>query len=393
MNHSRVLLLLLTGLVGACSPLFCHISLASPLYSGQIGYYCPPYTYSIENNSVVMFNAGQQNCHYIGQNMPLSTSWFGAWYLGIPTNAIQKNGHALGGSFNVSNFDSTQIDNYDDIPYGANLFVAIYDYGACYGMSNYLQNGGTEPCTKYGVLSFTKGTQDTLNFTSPIGNYSQSYIPVFTAQYGYSASSTWNYIDVEVSQHSSTATSSIISTQHISGHIQDTSIGSHILSFGDTELTGGCYTYRGRFMTQIGGLPPTPAYINYSQYSENSAWQFCLGTGNSLTLPTGEQCDDYGLVGGALCRVALWLFIPKPSTLQKFADLKDILLQKFPFGYFTSIKEKIATLNSTTTPVFNLGTTTPLTAYIFGPFKLGLAWLLWIIFAFWLIRKISNFNF
>jgi hypothetical protein len=238
------------------------------------------------------------------------------------------------------------------------------------------------------------GTQNDLNFTSPKGNYTQSpYIPVFTALYNYFASSTWNYIDVEVSKHATTATSSIIATLHTYGHIEDTSIGSHVLTFGNTEFDTGCYTYRGRFMTQIGGLPPTPVYINYSNYFENSDWQFCIGTGTSLTLPTGEQCDDYGTIGGALCRIALWLFIPKPETLQKFADLKAIFETKAPFSYYFAVRNEINNLNASSTPIFSLPEMGALYTQIFLPLKIGLGLILWLLFAVWIIKRIGRFDF
>jgi hypothetical protein len=110
-----------------------------------------------------------------------------------------------------------------------------------------------------------------------------------------------------------------------------------------------------------------------------------------VALPSGV-CDNLNIVAGALCRVIVFLFAPEQTDLTQFAQLKDIVSSKPPFGYFTSIKNSLNNLSGSSTPAFEL------TAQIgdialFGTLKTGLAWILWIFFGFWVIRRIASFDF
>lgn len=110
-----------------------------------------------------------------------------------------------------------------------------------------------------------------------------------------------------------------------------------------------------------------------------------------LTLPAGT-CDDLGTIAGSLCRVISYLFYPSQESLTQFSNLKDMVATKPPFGYFTSIKNYLNTLSSTTTPAFVL-TAEIENITIFDTLKTALAWILWLFFAFWVIKRIGRFDF
>jgi hypothetical protein len=110
-----------------------------------------------------------------------------------------------------------------------------------------------------------------------------------------------------------------------------------------------------------------------------------------ITLPEGT-CDDLGTIAGALCRVITYLFFPSQASLNQFSQLKDIVANKPPFGYFTSIKNSLNSLNSTSTPAFVL-TSEIENIDIFGTLKTGLTWILWIFFGFWVIKRIARLDF
>jgi hypothetical protein len=388
-NRVKLSLAFFGGLILSFMPLFFGISLASGDYSGQIGYICPPYTLSITEGAVVMFS-GVQNCHYIGQNLP-NTVWYGDIYSGTLGNSTIVSGHYL---VSGTDFDSIQSEGYFlSEAFGANLFVAIFassDGGGLTAWRNYFQSGGSPPSDRFGTINFKKGLSDFLNFTSPIGNYTQSpYYPTFTAQYTLSATSTWTALDVEVSFHQSTATSTTLTTQHVYSLLS-----SSPFSFSNTEFSSGCYTYRARFMQQQQHLPPAPVLPDlFSQYFENDNYAFCVGVTEVVNT---DFCGkhDFGAFGNAICNVFAWLFIPKTETLQNFANLGATMSGKFPFGYFYSIKDAISNFNSTTSPAYNIyASTTPISTNVFDPIKNGLAWILWIVFAFWVVKRIGDFNF
>lgn len=128
-----------------------------------------------------------------------------------------------------------------------------------------------------------------------------------------------------------------------------------------------------------------------------SAWIYWVqlptpeGFQEFITLPEGT-CDDLGTIAGALCRVITHLFYPSQTSLTQFSNLKNIIADKPPFGYFTSIKGYLGNLKSTSTPAFEL-TAQIENIDIFGTLKTGLAWILWIFFGFWVIKRIARFEF
>jgi len=113
--------------------------------------------------------------------------------------------------------------------------------------------------------------------------------------------------------------------------------------------------------------------------------------GGGVTLPAGT-CDDLGTIAGALCRVITYLFVPTQASLDQYSGLKDQIMLKPPFGYYTSIKNSLNLLSSTSSPAFNL-TAELEDITIFDTLKTGLGWLLWILFGFFVVKRIGNFNF
>jgi hypothetical protein len=110
-----------------------------------------------------------------------------------------------------------------------------------------------------------------------------------------------------------------------------------------------------------------------------------------VSVPAGT-CDNLDVFSGALCKVLTFLFVPTQKTLTQYSNLKDLVITKPPFGYYNSIKTAIAGLTSTTTPAFSL-TASISDISIFGTLKTGLAWILWIFFSFWIIKRIARFEF
>lgn len=102
---------------------------------------------------------------------------------------------------------------------------------------------------------------------------------------------------------------------------------------------------------------------------------------------------DFGYLGNMFRDVIIWAIQPKDGTLEKYANLQTVLEGKAPFAYFFDVRNALNSFNASSSPVFSLSTAGDITTDIFSPLKTGLTWILWIFFGFWVIRKISNFNF
>jgi len=103
--------------------------------------------------------------------------------------------------------------------------------------------------------------------------------------------------------------------------------------------------------------------------------------------------QDFGLIGNYFRDVLVWLLKPQTATMQRFSELKTTMESKAPFAYFFTIKNSLNSLSSSSTPAFELQDSGVFDNDIFASMKTGLAWILWIMFAFWTVRKISAFNF
>ncbi len=110
-----------------------------------------------------------------------------------------------------------------------------------------------------------------------------------------------------------------------------------------------------------------------------------------------EPSSAFDVVGGVqwgLCNIAQWLFVPSSVSVQNFQSLGTTFEQKAPFAYFYLIKNALNALSASSTPAFTLASTTgALNTSIFQPLKTGLAWILWLIFGVWCIKRIAKFDF
>jgi hypothetical protein len=107
---------------------------------------------------------------------------------------------------------------------------------------------------------------------------------------------------------------------------------------------------------------------------------------------SGGACnkDDFACILGAVIK---GIFVPSDASLLQFADFKNLLASKAPFGYAIAIYSELTTLHYTAdAPVFVLQQVTPITNLIFNPLRVGLAWVLWFAFAFFLLKRFKDIN-
>ena len=83
-----------------------------------------------------------------------------------------------------------------------------------------------------------------------------------------------------------------------------------------------------------------------------------------------------------------YLFIPSGASMNKFSTLWAPVEKKPPIGYFVLIRDRLAELGEGTAG-FTLAGTSGLTA-VLSPLKTGIGFCLWLLFAFWLFKRISH---
>lgn len=370
------------------------------LDENEMGYYCPPYSESVNDGDFVIFNSGILNCQYSLDNapsIPTSGAYFGAIFVGTLGNSIVIGGHSLGDPCDDGTCSKLENDDWD-IPsryYDEDIFVAIYKTqdGQCI---SYFTNG-SETCDLYGIYELKWGgdlLENDIDFTSPIGNLDgfAPFLLNWTGNYKIASSSVyWSAIQVELTLYSAPdyATTSIDDYYIALQNIQNYGLGNFD-QYGYLVING-IYTYRARFVEIFYDyVASTSDWI----YNNGAYWQFEVGeTGSGM--PDMDDyfatTSDFGILGNMFRDVLLWLFKPSSEVLNYWITLKDIIAEKPPFGYYVLIKENFDNLSSSNDPAFVLQTASPVLDYIFYPLKTGLSWILWILFGIWFIKRFIHF--
>lgn len=115
-------------------------------------------------------------------------------------------------------------------------------------------------------------------------------------------------------------------------------------------------------------------------------------TGNTNEPPPiidpGATNDDFGFLGNLIRDALIFLLIPGEEFLSRFGDLFSLISNKPPIGYLTAALEAFEGLEEGT-PVETLEGTVALADY-FTPLKTAFTGLLYLLFAFYLIRRVST---
>lgn len=102
-------------------------------------------------------------------------------------------------------------------------------------------------------------------------------------------------------------------------------------------------------------------------------------------------CDKQNIAVKYLCSAMCALFMPSDSALQNFASLKEELSVYPPFGYiaiYASSTQNMTTSTATTTANFALIGDFNITKF----FRTGMAWIFYLLFGIWVIKRLTNFS-
>lgn len=111
---------------------------------------------------------------------------------------------------------------------------------------------------------------------------------------------------------------------------------------------------------------------------------------NPFPPPASVSNQDFGVLGNYIRDVFIWLFKPDSRVVNQFSTLFTSVQNKPPFGYFTAIKNEFADLASGS-PTTSFGSISAISAII-DPLRTGFAWLLWLLFAVFLIKRFTGWD-
>lgn len=117
--------------------------------------------------------------------------------------------------------------------------------------------------------------------------------------------------------------------------------------------------------------------------------QITNGQGISQNIEVYQDCS-FSNIYGCFVNALVFVFVPAPTSLDRFTTLWQQVETKPPFGYVTSVINELSTM-STTTEAFSFGTI-PFKEQFFDPFKILLATGLWAIYGFWFMGRLSKLD-
>lgn len=169
--------------------------------------------------------------------------------------------------------------------------------------------------------------------------------------------------------------------------VQDVEIADCINGFFDLDEIFPLQLFSGT--STISAIACTDITATNCSVKSNEVTVQVLFGGEEPTPPDFTD-PDFGFLGNALFSVLKFLFIPPNDVFNPLTSLIDLIKSKPPLGFFAIVENSVSSIG-TTAPAFSLQGTASLST-ILTPLKIGISFILWTLFAFWLFRKITSLN-
>jgi len=137
--------------------------------------------------------------------------------------------------------------------------------------------------------------------------------------------------------------------------------------------------------TDILPLDATSTAISGLNYGVND---YSTSTANLLLYPEYE-CGITSMTG-CIKNAFIWAFYPTQNSLSQYDNFLALMQNKAPFGYFYSVKGSLSNISSSSTPVFSITIPGSLRQYIFGPFDVAVASILWFFGAIHIYKRLKD---
>lgn len=122
----------------------------------------------------------------------------------------------------------------------------------------------------------------------------------------------------------------------------------------------------------------TSLYASGSIASSTDVY-FIGTTTRDIVLNVQYDCDLTHL-GGCILNAGIALFAPTQSAVDNFNNLRELMKTKAPWGYWYTVNDNLKNISATTTPIISVTIPSSLRTYIFSPFDIGIAGILWFFF-------------
>lgn len=137
--------------------------------------------------------------------------------------------------------------------------------------------------------------------------------------------------------------------------------------------------------TDILPLDATSTSISGLNYGVND---YSTSTRNLLLYPEYE-CGITSMTG-CVKNAFIWAFYPTQDSLNQYNNFLQLMQNKAPFGYFYSIKGSLSGISSTSTSIFNITIPANLKQFIFDPFDIAIASILWFFGSIHIYKRLKD---
>lgn len=245
----------------------------------------------------------------------------------------------------------------------------------------------------------TQTTQALWSFTNLVGGYNYEISPWATLDYPTASSTISDFEDWTVSYNLEEAPTGQYlkikygetpSTQYFDYYLGLPTATGTVDVFKQNQLSFGDYNAYVNLYSATGTLLTSSDYVYFSIVYSTS-------TGGA---PPPEPPPTVDCEGNALCEIGNWIatslsnlfsywFNPSSASLNQFGTLNTSISGKVPFGYFGLLSSAFSNLSASGTPI---ATTTDLSDLhdIISPIDYVLGALMFFLFGFWLVRRISK---
>jgi hypothetical protein len=215
--------------------------------------------------------------------------------------------------------------------------------------------------------------------------------------------------DVEIYNNISTDTAEFLEVQ-----VRNTTLGTIAATkeipldypsstyYGDVHATSTLYladaTSTYEFDTQLVGFTGFPLNARYNIDATTST--FDVFANNGFQTYTGVYSTNTAALATSTCNIAnitgcfqnamIFLFYPDATALSQWQNFQDTLKTKPPVGYFYIVSGALAGATSTVAASVSWNIPTPIKNYIFTPFSLAIAGVLWYFFAVHFYHRLKH---
>jgi len=134
----------------------------------------------------------------------------------------------------------------------------------------------------------------------------------------------------------------------------------------------------------------------FSVFAEPFPWITPQGINDLMLVSSTDELSyaecSISNLAGCFQNALMWAFYPDSDVWDQLAGVGDLVKLKPPLGYLSALSDGLTGMTATGTPAFELATSSPAMIYIFDPMRLGMTWVLWLLFAGYILRLVGGLH-